>query len=71
MILCFQTMARGGNRHGSSVIIRSESREAYLRRIHARQQRAIITGRRNVYPEMIYQVHQPMVQLFGCPNLRE
>ena len=64
-------MARGGTRHGSSSMVRSESREAYLRRVHARQQRAVITGRRNVYPEMVYQVHPPMLELFGCSSLRK
>ena len=64
-------MARGGTRHGSSSIVRCESRDAYMRRMHARRRRAVITGRRNVYPEMTYMVHEPILTLFGCHNLRK
>lgn len=64
-------MARGGTRNGSTRIIRAESQAAYLRRMKARQDRALVTGRLNTFPRMEYQVHSPLLPLFGCQDLSE
>ena len=62
-------MARGGTRSGGTGLVRYESRQAYVRRMQARQSRALITGRMNVYPRMEYGVHPPLLELFGCQSL--
>ena len=64
-------MARGGTRHGSSRSYRPVTRQQYLERIEARGRRAIVTGRWNTFPRMEYMVHEPILGLFGCTNLRK
>ena len=64
-------MAKGGTRSGGSKLVRLETRQAYLDRMRARQSRALITGRLNTYVGMDYLVHQPLLQLFGCQDLRK
>ena len=62
-------MARGKTRSGGSYMMHVESQAAYLRRMKARQDRALVTGRMNTFPRMEYQVHSPLLGLFGCADL--
>lgn len=64
-------MARGGTRHGYSRSYRTVTRQQYLERIEALGRRAIVTGRLNTFPRMEYMVHEPILELFGCGNLRK
>ena len=62
-------MARGGSRNGTTHSYYVMSQQGYLRRASARDRRALVTGRRNCYPRMEYQIHPPLLQLFGCQEL--
>ena len=64
-------MAHGKRRRPGSFAIRVESRDGYLRRMEARQSRALVTGRLNTYLRMEYFVLPPILEMFGCANLGE
>ena len=62
-------MGHGKRRRPGSYSIRVETREGYMRRMQARQSRALITGRLNTYLRMEYFVLPPILDMFGCANL--
>ena len=62
-------MAHGRRRRPGSYSIRVETREGYMRRMEARQSRALVTGRLNTYLRMEYFVLPPILPMFGCNSL--
>ena len=64
-------MTRGRKGRPGSYNIRVETRDDYLRRIAARQSRALISGRLNTFPRMEYWILPPILGLFGCTSLSE